>query len=135
VPFGPSPHQRFGCDCLPMANRRRYGSTFYSSANYIVRCQRPPDPLQLELTDWLDLNGVLNLHQRSWTDEDLTGLGFVAQPACDIGYRADSGVPSKPMVPSVAKPTITPVAIRSTRLLPLPSRRVVPPNLHSVSPA
>jgi hypothetical protein len=24
---------------------------------------RPPDPLQLELTDWLDLHGLLDLHQ------------------------------------------------------------------------
>ena len=25
----------------------------------VVRRQRPPDPLQLELADWLDLHGVL----------------------------------------------------------------------------
>jgi hypothetical protein len=33
------------------------------------------------------------------------------------------------------KTTIAPVAIRSTRLLPLPGCRVVPPNLHSMSPS
>jgi hypothetical protein len=31
----------------------------------IIRRQGPPDPLQLELTDWLDLHGVLDLHQYS----------------------------------------------------------------------
>ena len=33
----------------------------YEAADHIVRRQRPPDPLQLELTDWLDLHGVLDL--------------------------------------------------------------------------
>ena len=31
------------------------------SADHIVRRQRPPDPLQLELTDGLDLHGILDL--------------------------------------------------------------------------
>ena len=30
-------------------------------AGHIIRRQRPPDPLQLELTHWLDLHGVLTL--------------------------------------------------------------------------
>ena len=47
-------------------------------SNHIVRRQRPPDPLQLELTDWLDLHGVLDLRQHSRADEDLTRLGFIA---------------------------------------------------------
>ena len=34
----------------------------------VVRRQRPPDPLQLELADWLDLHGVLDLRQHSWAD-------------------------------------------------------------------
>jgi hypothetical protein len=50
----------------------RYG------ANHIIRRQRPPDPLQLELADRLDLHRILNLHQHSRTDEDLSGLRLVA---------------------------------------------------------
>ena len=33
-----------------------------SSTNHIIRRQRPPDPLQLELADRLDLHGVLDLY-------------------------------------------------------------------------
>jgi hypothetical protein len=65
---------------------------FQVCGNYVVRRQRPPNPLQLELTDWLDLHGVLDLRQHSRADEDLTRLGFIAQPRGDVGYRADSGV-------------------------------------------
>src|SRR5262249_20221423 len=62
------------------------------SANHIVRQHRPPDPLQLELTDRLDLDGVLDLHQNSRTDQDLTRLGFVTEPRGDVRYGAYSGV-------------------------------------------
>ena len=34
----------------------------------VVRRQRPRDPLQLELADWLDLHGKLDLRQHSWAD-------------------------------------------------------------------
>jgi hypothetical protein len=46
--------------------------------DHIVRRQRPFDPLQLELTDWLDLHGVLDLCQNPGTDKDLTGFGLLA---------------------------------------------------------
>ena len=39
---------------LALATVSRYGS------NHIIGRQRPPDALQLELTDWLDLHGVLD---------------------------------------------------------------------------
>ena len=61
-------------------------------ADHVIRRRRPPDPLQLELADWLDLYGVLNLHQYSRADEDLSGVGLVAQPRSDVGYRANGGV-------------------------------------------
>src|SRR5262249_31995232 len=60
--------------------------------NHVVRHQRPLDPLQLELTHGFDLDGVLDLHQHSRTDEDLTRFGFVAEPRGDVGYRADGGI-------------------------------------------
>ena len=43
-------------------------------SDHIVRRQRPPDPLQLELTYRLDLHRVLDLHQHARTDEDLPWL-------------------------------------------------------------
>ena len=61
-------------------------------SNHIVRRQRPPDPLQLELAHRLDLHGVLDLRQHPRTDEDLSRLGFIAKARGDIGYRPDGGI-------------------------------------------
>ena len=70
----------------------QFSSISRAAADHIIRRQRPPDPLQLELTDRLDAHGVLDLHQHSRADEDLPRLGFIAQPRGDVGYRADSGI-------------------------------------------
>jgi hypothetical protein len=51
---------------------------FLHWADHIISGQRPPDPLQLELAHGLDLYRVLDLHQHSRTDEDLTGFGLIA---------------------------------------------------------
>ena len=61
-------------------------------SDHIVRRQRPPDPLQLELAHRLDLHGVLDLHQHPRTDEDLSRLGLIAKARGDVGYRPDSGI-------------------------------------------
>ena len=55
------------------------------SGQYIVRRQRPPDPLQLELTDRLDFHGILDLRQHARANENLPRLGFVAEPRGDVG--------------------------------------------------
>jgi hypothetical protein len=60
--------------------------------NHIVSRQRSPDPLQLELTHCLDLDGILDLRQHSRADEDLPRLRFIAQPRGNVGYRADGGI-------------------------------------------
>jgi hypothetical protein len=39
-----------------------------------------PDPLQLELTDGLDLNGILDRDQHTRASQDLSRLGLVAEP-------------------------------------------------------
>ena len=84
---------------LPLCVRRKNPeyflicpSTVGDSADHIVRRQRPPDPLQLELTDRLDLHCILNFHEHARTDENLTRLGFVAKPGGDVRYRADGGI-------------------------------------------
>ena len=46
--------QLWAARCPPNFSRNR--------ADHIVSRQRPPYPLQLELADWLDLYGVLDLH-------------------------------------------------------------------------
>jgi hypothetical protein len=63
------------------------GSALFASSyggDYIVRRQGSPDPLQLELTDRLDPYGILDLHQHSRANEDLTRLGFVAEPSSNV---------------------------------------------------
>ena len=62
------------------------------SGNHIVCRQRPPDPLQLELADRLDLHDVLDLRQHPRTDKDLTGLGLIAKTRGNVGYRPDGGI-------------------------------------------
>ena len=52
--------------------------SFRYSGNHIIRRQGPPDPLQLELTDWLDLHGILDLRQHPRTNQDLPWLRFIA---------------------------------------------------------
>ena len=58
----------------------------------IVRRQRPPDPLQLELTHRLDLHGILDLRQHPRTDQDLPRLGLIAKPRGDVGNGPDGGI-------------------------------------------
>jgi hypothetical protein len=64
---------------------------------HIIRRQRPPDPLQLELADWLDLDGVLDLRQHTRTNQDLSRLGFIAKPRGNIGHRPDGRVIEAPL--------------------------------------
>ena len=47
-------------------------------SDHIVCRQRPPDPLERELTHRLDLHGILDLHEHPRTDQDLPWLGFIA---------------------------------------------------------
>jgi hypothetical protein len=54
-------------------------------SDHIISRQRPPDPLQLELTHGLDVHGVLDLCQHP-------RLGLIAKPRGDVGYGADGGV-------------------------------------------
>ena len=58
----------------------------------IVCSQRPPYPLERELTHRLDFHGMLDLREYPRTDQDLAWLGFVTQPRGNVGYRANSGI-------------------------------------------
>jgi hypothetical protein len=48
---------------------------------HIVGRQWPPDPLQLELTHWLDLHGVLDLRQHPRATRDLPMLAYIGENA------------------------------------------------------
>jgi hypothetical protein len=49
-----------------------------NGGNHVVCRKRPPNSLQFELTDGLDLDGVLHLRQRSRPDKDLARLRLIA---------------------------------------------------------
>jgi hypothetical protein len=68
-----SAHREFGISRWQLENKLQYLGrirkncllvclmTFLHCADHIVRRKRPPDPLQLELTDRLDLHEALDL--------------------------------------------------------------------------
>ena len=97
---------RLAAQVCAISDVRRY------SGDHVVSRQRPSDPLQLELADWLDFDGVLDFRQHASTDEDLSRFGLVAEPRRKIGDLADGRVVEtalEPMVPSVAKPCAMPM--------------------------
>jgi hypothetical protein len=70
---------------------------------YVIRCQRPPEALERELTNGFDGHSILNSHQHPRTNQDLPWLGFVAKPRGDIGNRPDGGVVEPPLKADGAK--------------------------------
>ena len=64
----------------------RYGS------EYVVSRQGTADALKRKFAYWLDGHGIFDRHEDARTNQNLTGLGFVAKPGCDIGYRPDRGI-------------------------------------------
>jgi len=64
----------------------------WTYSDHIVRRQWPPDPLQLELAQWLDPYGLLDLCEHARTYQDLSRLGFIAEPRGDIGHGPDGGI-------------------------------------------
>ena len=77
------------------------------SGEHVVCRQGTSDTFERKLADWLNGHGIFDLRQHSGANQDLTGLGFVAQSRCDVGHRPNGGIvesPSKPIVPSVANP-------------------------------
>jgi hypothetical protein len=74
-----------GTDLILWASWRTY-------SDHVVSRQRPSNPFQLELTDWLDLHGIFDLHQHSRADEDLPRPGFIAEARGDVGNSPDCGI-------------------------------------------
>src|SRR5262249_12673689 len=52
----------------------------------------PADALEFKLANRLDADGVLDRHQHARADQNLSGLGFVAQSGRDVGHGPDGGV-------------------------------------------
>ena len=50
------------------------------------------DALEFKLPNRLDCHSIFDRHQDTRANQNLTGLGFVAQPGCNVGYRPDRGI-------------------------------------------
>jgi hypothetical protein len=70
---------------------------------YVVSRQRTPDTLERKFANGLDCDSILDRHQDTRADEDLTGLGLIAKPRCDIGYRSDGSIIETSFKPDGAK--------------------------------
>ena len=81
-------HVRFVpiADIVRLVDFCRYGGA------HVVCRQGATDAFELKFANWFDAYCILNRHQDPRTNQDLPGLGFVAEPRCDIGYRSDGGV-------------------------------------------
>src|SRR5215831_994647 len=71
--------------------------------NDVIRRQWPPDPFQLELTDRLDLYGVLDRRQNPRIDEYLSRLRLVTKSRSYVRHSSDSRIIEAPLKPDGAK--------------------------------
>ena len=58
----------------------------------VVGCYGSANALKFKLPNRLDRDGIFDRHQDTRADQNLTGLGFVAQPGCNVGHRPDGGI-------------------------------------------
>src|SRR5690348_10614859 len=58
----------------------------------VVSHHRTANAFERELTHRLDRHSVLDLREHPRTNQDLPGLGFIAEPRSNIGYRADGRI-------------------------------------------
>src|SRR5262245_54129636 len=77
----------------PKADIGVHGSRLWRyGGKYIVGRHGATDALKRKIANWFDVDGIFNRHQNTRTNQDLSGLGFVAKTRRDIGYRSDCGV-------------------------------------------
>src|SRR5215470_7785467 len=58
----------------------------------VVSRQRAANALKCEIADGFNRYVPLDSHQDAGADQDLPGLGFIAKPRCDIGYRSNGRI-------------------------------------------
>src|SRR5262245_48623778 len=62
----------------------------------VVSRQRAANALKCKIADRFNRYVILNSHQHAGANQNLPGLGFVAKPRCDVGYRPDGGIIEAP---------------------------------------
>src|SRR5262245_61105175 len=73
------------------------------SVEHVVSRQRAANALERKIADWFNRYVLLDGHQHTRTDQDLTRLGFVAKPRCNIRYRPYGGVIEASLKPDSAE--------------------------------
>src|SRR5262249_38776536 len=63
----------------------------------VVSRQRAANALKCKIADRFNRYVLLYGHQHAGANQDLSGLGFVAQPRRNIGYRSDGGIIEAPL--------------------------------------
>src|SRR5215471_14537535 len=58
----------------------------------VVSRQRAANALKCKIADRFNRYILLDCHQHTRANQDLPGLGFVAKPRGDVGYRPDGGI-------------------------------------------
>ena len=66
--------------------------TWGQSGEDIVGRYGSANALEFKLADGLDVHGILDSHQHTRANQNLTGLGFITEPGCDVGHRPYSGI-------------------------------------------
>src|SRR4029077_2853612 len=77
--------------------RQPPNSDFRCGGENVVGDYRSTNALEFKLANCLDGDGVLDRHQHTRADQNLTGLGFVAEPGCDIGHCSNGGIVESPL--------------------------------------
>ena len=66
--------------------------TWGQGGDNIVGGYGSANALERKLANRFDGYGVFDRHQNTRANQNLTRLGFVTQPGCDVGHRPDSGI-------------------------------------------
>src|SRR5207344_408442 len=66
--------------------------TWGQGGDNIVGGDGSTNTLECELTHRLNRYRIVDRHENARTDQDLTGLSFVAKTRGDVGYRPNRGV-------------------------------------------
>src|SRR5262245_54135781 len=62
----------------------------------VVSRQRAANALKCKIADRFNRYILLHCHQNTGANENLPGLGFVAKPRSDVGYRSDGSIIEAP---------------------------------------
>src|SRR5580693_6812139 len=72
--------------------RQPPNSDFRCGVENVIGGYGSPNTLELKLANGLDRDGILDRHQHTRADQNLTRLGFVTEPRGDIRHRPNGRI-------------------------------------------